>query len=235
MSIDDIKEGVVNLGYSKERIKEMYFSRPDVPFEYSLVPIQSNKEVRELIKLYSESDIVSIYVEHNVDEIDKGKGVLVNEDMDENIGVDSNEEACFLDMYEFNDKYDTNDQFNYNDDDPECINFRKKKKITKEAIAAELEIVRGNARNESREDDPNANDVLKSNAEGADELYKDSDNVDSLIDDSGEDDLNRDKKGKRKKREKITKTYTIRFQYHCQGQGCKWSMWASKCKKELSF
>ena len=75
--------------------------------------------------------------------------------------------------------------------------------------------MRGNARNESREDDPNANDVLKSNAEGADELYKDSDNVDSLIDDSGEDDLNRDKKGKRKKREKITKTYTIRFQYHC--------------------
>jgi len=109
MSAYDIKERVVNLGYSKERIKEMYFSRPDVPFEYSLVPIQSNKEVRELIKLYSESDIVSIYVEHNVDEIDKGKGVLVNEDMDENIGVDSNEEACFLDMYEFNDKYDTND------------------------------------------------------------------------------------------------------------------------------
>jgi len=49
MSVDDIKDGVVNLGYSKERIKEMYFSRPNVHFENSLVPIQSDKEIRELM------------------------------------------------------------------------------------------------------------------------------------------------------------------------------------------
>ena len=39
MSAYDIREGVVHLGYSERRIKEMYFSRPNVPFEDSLVPI----------------------------------------------------------------------------------------------------------------------------------------------------------------------------------------------------
>ena len=34
---------------------------------------------------------------------------------------------------------------------------------------------------------------------------------------------------------KITKSDTIRFECHCLGQDCKYSMWASKCKNELSF
>ena len=68
MSVNDIKERVVNLGYHEERIKEMYFSRPNVPFEDSLVPIDSDKQVRELIKLCLESGSISIYVEHNDDD-----------------------------------------------------------------------------------------------------------------------------------------------------------------------
>jgi len=34
---------------------------------------------------------------------------------------------------------------------------------------------------------------------------------------------------------KITKSDTVRFQCHCFDEGCKWSMWASKCKNDLSF
>jgi len=62
--------------------------------------------------------------------------------------------------------------FNYDDDDPHFIDVRKeKKKKTKEAITAELEIVGGNAKNESGEEDLNADDDPKSNAKGADEHY----------------------------------------------------------------
>ena len=34
---------------------------------------------------------------------------------------------------------------------------------------------------------------------------------------------------------KITKSDTVRFQCLCLGNGCNWSMWASKCKNESSF
>jgi len=79
------KENVVNLGYSKDRIKELYFSVPNVPFEEDLVPIQTDKEVREVIRLCSEYEFVCIYVKHNDDETDKGKKVLNNEGGDQNI------------------------------------------------------------------------------------------------------------------------------------------------------
>ena len=54
MVIDDINKRVVNLGNSEDGIKESYFGRPNAPLEDSLVPIQSDKQVRELIKLCSE-------------------------------------------------------------------------------------------------------------------------------------------------------------------------------------
>ena len=34
---------------------------------------------------------------------------------------------------------------------------------------------------------------------------------------------------------KITKSDKVRFQCHCLGKGCKWSIWTSKCKNESSF
>ena len=34
---------------------------------------------------------------------------------------------------------------------------------------------------------------------------------------------------------KITESDTVRFQCYYSGKGCKWSMWALKCKNELSF
>ena len=145
----------------------------------------------------------------------------------------------------------------------------RKKKGTKEAIAAEVEDGRGNVVNAEHEGELDA--------EGGDDHYQDSDNANKPTDDSGEDDVEGDKKGKRKKTEKfprylgpcldkcdlyvgmklkdkkqlrqafdnyrilkgydlkITKSDTVRFQCHCFGEGCKWSMWASKCKNELSF
>ena len=62
----------------RKGIKEMSFSRPNVSFKDILVSIQSDKEVRELIKLCLESDWVSIYVEHDDDKNDKGLGMLAN-------------------------------------------------------------------------------------------------------------------------------------------------------------
>jgi len=53
----------------------MYFSSFNAPFEDSLFPIHNDKEVRELIKLCSGSDYVSIYIEHNDTGNDKGKSV----------------------------------------------------------------------------------------------------------------------------------------------------------------
>ena len=160
MSVDDIKEGRGNLGYSEERIKEMYFSRPNVPFEDSLVPIQSDKEVRELTKLCLESSFVSIYVEHNDDEIDKGKRVL-------------HEEAYFPDLSHCDDKYNGDGWIKSDDDDDsKFIDVREeKKKATKEAIAAEVENVRGNVGHESGEDDVNAKHELELDVKGGDEQY----------------------------------------------------------------
>ena len=119
VSVDYIKENVVNLGYSEDRIKELYFSRPSVPFEESLVPIQSDKEVKELIRLCSEHEFVCIYVEHNDYETDKGKQMLSNEGRDQNIDTSMGEEAYFLDVDELSDDYDSDEYFNSNDDDPE--------------------------------------------------------------------------------------------------------------------
>ena len=189
MSVDDIKKKVVNLGYSEEMTKEMYFSRPNVPFEDSLVPIQSDKEVRELTKLCLKCDYVLIYVEHNDDEIDKGKGVL-------------DEEAHFPGLSNsYDDKYNSDGLTNsYNDDDdPELIDVWEEKKATKEAIVAKLEDGRDNVGYESGEGAVNA----EHEAKGGDEQYQDSDNANSLNDDSGEDDVEGDKKGKTTKTEKL--------------------------------
>jgi len=71
----------------------LYFSRPDVPFEESLVPIQTNKEVREVIRLCSEHEFTSICVEHNDDVTAKGKNVLSNEGGDQNSDSGVGEEA----------------------------------------------------------------------------------------------------------------------------------------------
>ena len=132
------------MGYSEDRIKELYFSRPNVPFEESLMPIQTDKEVREVIRLCSEHEFVSIYVEHNDDVNDKGKNVLSNEGGDENSDSGVGEEEYFLDVDEESDHYDDDDWFNSDDDDPKLKEIRDKKGAAKEAIDAELEVLKAN-------------------------------------------------------------------------------------------
>jgi len=119
LSADDIKESVVNLGYYEDRIKELYFSSSNVPFEESLMPIQNDKEVRELIRLCSKHEFVCIYVGHNDDETNKDQKVLSNEGRHQSINTGMGEEAYFPDVDELSDDYDSDDCFNSDDDDPE--------------------------------------------------------------------------------------------------------------------
>jgi len=88
----------------------------------------------------------------------------------------------FSDEDEFDDEY-SSDWFNCNDDDPQFIEIKEKEKTMKEAIVAEVQIVRGNVGNESG----------KLNVKGLNEHYQDSDR---------DNDVNIGEKGKRKKREK---------------------------------
>jgi len=136
LSVEDIKDNVVNLGYSEDRIEEVYFSRPNVPFKESLVPIQIDKEVKEVIRVCSEHEFVCIYVEHNDDDIGKGKDVLSNEGEDSDHGV--GEEAYLPDVEEVSDD-DYDDDYDSDDDDPELKEIRDKRKTKKEAIDAELD------------------------------------------------------------------------------------------------
>ena len=88
------------------------------PFEDSLVPIQSDLEVRELTKLFLENGSVSLDMEHNDDEIiDNGKGVL-------------DEEEYFSGLTDCDDdKYNSDGWINFDDDDdPEFIDVGEKKK-----------------------------------------------------------------------------------------------------------
>ena len=112
--------------------------------------------------------------------------------------------AYFSDVDEVTDDYD-DEWFNSDDDDPELKEIRDKKTIVKEAIDAELQVLKANVVDEGRE----------SNDEGGVEHYQNSDNVDSQTDDSGvdHDDHTTGKKRKRKMREK---TPQISWTFCCQ-------------------
>ena len=65
LSVDDIKGIVIELGYSERRIKKIYYRKPNLPFEDSLVSIESDEEVCELIVLSKSFEYLSLYVKHN--------------------------------------------------------------------------------------------------------------------------------------------------------------------------
>ena len=64
MSVENIKDVVVELSYAEKRIKEVYFSRPDVLFEESLVKIKNDDNIRELIALCERHHHVDLFMEH---------------------------------------------------------------------------------------------------------------------------------------------------------------------------
>ncbi|KAJ8431353.1 hypothetical protein Cgig2_002076 [Carnegiea gigantea] len=65
LSVRRIKGIIVELGCNAKIIKKIYFSKPELPFEDSLVSIESDEEVRELIMLCKSFEYVQLYVEHN--------------------------------------------------------------------------------------------------------------------------------------------------------------------------
>ena len=62
LSMDDIKEIVSKWGYAEAKTKTIYFCKLDLPFEESLVAIESDAEVRELIGLLKMVEFVYVYV-----------------------------------------------------------------------------------------------------------------------------------------------------------------------------
>ncbi|KAJ8420699.1 hypothetical protein Cgig2_011133 [Carnegiea gigantea] len=65
LSVDNIRDNIVPLGYSKRNIKAIYLSKPNLGFEESLVAINSDIEVNELCLLSSILEYVCLYVKHN--------------------------------------------------------------------------------------------------------------------------------------------------------------------------
>ncbi|KAJ8441580.1 hypothetical protein Cgig2_023144 [Carnegiea gigantea] len=64
LNVDTIKGIVIELRYSERRITKIYYRKPNLPFEDSIVSIESD-EVRESIVLNKSFEYVSLYVEHN--------------------------------------------------------------------------------------------------------------------------------------------------------------------------
>lgn len=65
LSVDNIRDNIVALGYSKRNIKAIYLSKPNLGFDESLVAINTATEVNELRLLSSILKYVCLYVEHN--------------------------------------------------------------------------------------------------------------------------------------------------------------------------
>lgn len=64
LEVKGLKDDVMQFGYSKEGITQIYFSRPNVAFKESLVPNEGDKEVREILDLCETEDHVALYVDH---------------------------------------------------------------------------------------------------------------------------------------------------------------------------
>jgi len=64
LSVSDLKGVVVEMGYAEHRIRRLHLRRPNVAFEESLVPIESDLDVHYFLELLMNESFVSIYVEH---------------------------------------------------------------------------------------------------------------------------------------------------------------------------
>ena len=75
LSVNDIEEIVSKSGYLEDKIQAVYFCMSDFPFEDSLVVIESDAKVRELIRLLTKLKYVCIYVKHiDDDKAEEGGG-----------------------------------------------------------------------------------------------------------------------------------------------------------------
>ena len=64
-SVDNFRDNIVTLAYSKRNIKVVSFSKPNLAFVESLVAINSETEVNKLCLSSSILFVCCLFVEHN--------------------------------------------------------------------------------------------------------------------------------------------------------------------------
>jgi len=64
MSVGDLRSIVVELGYAEHRIRRLHLRRPNMAFEESLLPIESDSDVHYILELLMNESSITIYVEH---------------------------------------------------------------------------------------------------------------------------------------------------------------------------
>lgn len=64
LSVDDVNDTVIKLGYGEHRTHKTYIMKPNVEFEQSLHPLETNKDVHLLINLCLTKPVVYLYVKH---------------------------------------------------------------------------------------------------------------------------------------------------------------------------
>jgi len=171
LSVGNIKDIVIELGYTEKRIEKIYFSKPESPFEDSLVSIESDEQVCELMVLCKSFEYVCLYVEHNDVQFVGSPG----NDNESNDGHSD----CMVD-----DKYD---EYGSDVEDEEFAWIRRKKKKMHGDMVADIDGLRVE----------NGQNWVGSNAfDDIYAYYQDSDDADSPVssetDDGG--DQGREKK-----------------------------------------
>ncbi|KAJ8435130.1 hypothetical protein Cgig2_020773 [Carnegiea gigantea] len=178
LSVDNIKGIAIKLGYGKRRIKKIYYRKPNVPIKDSLVSIESDEEVHELIVLSKSFEYVSMYVDHN----DEPQSVVSANNGNESNDGDSD---CMTD-----DKYK---EYRFEVEDEEVSQIRGEKKKMHDEMATDLEGFRA----ENRENWGERN--------GFDDIYayyQESNDADSPASSESDDDDDDGDKGRNQKKKK---------------------------------
>ena len=176
VSVGDLRGIVVELGYAKHRIRRLHLRRPNVAFEESLLPIESESDVHYLLELLMNESSVSIYVEHE----------------------DNDNWANMCDVG-CSEQCEVGGEGGIQGRNTE--HKRQFPKFKENTRPEDVQLVTGLLFTDKRQ--------LKK----AVETYKIQNGYNL----------------------KVTKSDKQRYQVHCVGEGCKWSMWASACGDERSF
>ena len=262
LSVGDLKGIVVELGYAEHRIRRLHLRKPNVAFEESLVPIESDSDVHYILELLMNESSVTIYVEH--EDNDNWENMCDVGDVEP--GVDN--DVVQMEGLEELDADMEDPDFELNDDVEQS-----------ESDDEDMLKVKENATNEKANGDNGGADVgcseqcevggeggvqgddLGDDVEDSDDISSPPVSEDDEIEGRDTDHKSRfpkfkentraedvqlvtglmftDKKQLKKAVEtykiqngyylKVTKSDKQRYQVHCVGEWCQWSMWASAC------
>jgi len=276
ISVGDLRGIVVELGYAEHRIRRLHLRRPNVAFEESLLPIESDSDVHYLLELLMTESSVSIYVEH--EDNDNWANMCDVGDVEPRV---ENDAVQGEGLEEFDSDLDDPD-FEFNDDvelsesDDEDMLMMKENARDEGGVQGEVG-GEGGVQGEVGGEGGVQGEVGGEGGVQGDDLGDDGDDSDDISSPPlSEDDemqgrntehkrqfpkfkentraedvqlvtglLFTDKRQLQKAVEtykiqngynlKVTKSDKRRYQVHCVGEGCKWSMWASACGDERSF